>query len=128
MRDAALVLALVLALPAPAAALTVGDYQKWRASNETVRATPRGLLEIRVYGIYQGLALAQRRQQAAGHAALFCPPAAPPEAKAVREILEQELQAPATPDRKPYPAATPIEDALLAALAKRYPCAAPGAK
>jgi hypothetical protein len=128
MRAATAILLLALALPAPAAALTVADYQKWRLSNETVRATPRGLIEVRVYGIYQGLALAQRRQLAAGHAALFCPPAAPPEAKAVREFLEEELHSPSTVDRKPWPAETPVEDALLAALAKRYPCAAPQAK
>ena len=128
MRAAAAILLLALALPAPAAALTVADYQKWRVSNETVRATPRGLLEVRVYGIYQGLALAQRRQIASGQAALFCPPAAPPEANAVRDLLERELQAPSTSDRKPWPAETPVEEALLAALAKRYPCAAPRAK
>lgn len=124
---ATLVFALALGAGAPAVSLTVADYQKWRLSNETVRATPRGLLEVRVYGIYQGLALAQRRLGEGGARALFCPPATPPEAREIRDLLEGELKSPSAAGGRPWPAETPVEEALLAALARRYPCA-PAAK
>lgn len=122
-------LAFALAAAAsPAGAVTVADYQKWRHATRTVRATPTGLVEVRLGGILRGLMLANRRLRRAGGPVLFCPPAgAPPDGMAggdLRKRIDAELKSPSRPGGEPWPAAAEIGAVALYILQRDWPCPA----
>ena len=120
-------LALALAAAAyPAGAVTVADYQKWRHATRTVRATPTGLVEVRLGGILSGLMLANRRLGRAGGPLLFCPPADAPaggmSSAELRKRVDAELKSPARPDGEPWPTDTSIGAVVLHILERTWQC------
>ena len=122
-------LALGLAAPAqPAGAVTVANYQKWRHDARTVRATPTGLVEVRLGGILSGLLLANRRLGRAGGPLLFCLPADAPESgmasAGLRKLVDSELKSPSRPDGEPWPAGTKIATVVLHVLQRAWRCPA----
>lgn len=132
-------LALALAATAqPAGAVTVADYQKWRHATRTVRATPTGLVEVRLGGILSGLLLANRRLGRAGGPLLFCPPAGAPEGGMasggvasggmasgdLRKRVDAELKSPSRPGGEPWPADTGIGTVVLHILQRAWQCPA----
>ena len=122
-------LAFALAAAAyPAGAVTVTDYQKWRHATRTVRATPTGLVEVRLGGILRGLMLANRRVGRAGGPVLFCPPAgAPANGMAsgdLRKRVDAELKSPSRPGGEPWPAETNIGAVVLYILQRDWQCPA----
>lgn len=126
---AAGLLGLALVAPAgPAAAVTVADYQKWRHATRTVRATPTGLVEVRLGGILGGLLLANRRLGRAGMPVLFCPPADAPDngmaSGDLRKRIDGELKAPSRPGGKPWTPDTNIAAVVLHILQRAWRCPA----
>lgn len=122
-------LALALAtLAQPAGAVTVADYQKWRHDARTVRATPTGLVEVRLGGILSGLLLSNRRLGRAGGPLLFCPPADVPEggmaSADLRKLVDSELKSPSRPGDEPWPAGTRIATVVLHILQRAWRCPA----
>jgi hypothetical protein len=108
---------------APAAAVTVGDYQKWRLIDRTWRVTPTGVLEIRLLGIFQGLSLANRLIERRGGRPLFCPTGtAELTGRTLREWVDDELESPSRRHGKPYPPKTAIEAVVLVVAMHRFPC------
>ena len=112
----------------PAGAVTVADYQKWRHATRTVRATPTGLVEVRLGGILSGLLLANGRLGRAGAPLLFCPPdGAPPDGMAsgdLRKRVDAELKSPSRPGGEPWPADTGIGAVVLHILQRDWRCPA----
>ncbi len=122
---------LVLALAAaayPAGAVTVADYQKWRHATRTVRATPTGLVEVRLGGILSGLLLANGRLVRAGGPVLFCAPAGAPAGgmpgAELRKLVDAELKSPSRPGGEPWPADTGIGAVVLHILQRDWRCPA----
>ena len=122
---------LVLALAAaahPAGAVTVADYQKWRHATRTVRATPTGLVEVRLGGILSGLLLANGRLGRAGGPVLFCPPASAAAGGMasvdLRKRVDAELKSPSRPSGEPWPADTGIGAVVLHILQRVWRCPA----
>ncbi len=131
LRRLAAVSLLGLALAAPAgsaAAVTVADYQKWRHATRTVRATPTGLVEVRLGGILGGLLLANRRLGRAEGPLLFCPPADVPEggmaSAGLRKLVDAELKSPSRPGGEPWPPDTDIAAVVLHILQRDWRCPA----
>ncbi len=108
---------------APASAITLENYQKYRLDSRSVQATFRSMIEVRIEGVLQGLIIANRAAGAAGAKPLFCPPEnvqlRGPDAL---KLLDTELTAGTGADGKPYPADTNIEDVMLKVAQKRWPC------
>ncbi|GEM_PF-1709744 len=106
----------------------MADYQKWRHATRTVRATPTGLVEVRLGGILSGLLLANRRLGRAGAPLLFCPPAdAPADGMAsveLRKRVDAELKSPSRPGGEPWPAETGIGAVILHILQRAWRCPA----
>ncbi len=126
---AAGLLGLALAAPAgPSAAVTVADYQKWRHATRTVRATPTGLVEVRLGGLLGGLLLANSRLGQAGMPVLFCPPADAPEdgmaGSDLRKRIDGELKSPSRPSGEPWPPDTDIAAIVLHILQRAWRCRA----
>lgn len=126
---AACLLGLALALPAgPAGAVTVADYQKWRHATGTVRASPTGLVEVRLGGILSGLLLTNRRLGRAGSPVLFCLPADAPDGGMtsgdLRKRLDGELKSPSRPGGEPWPPDTNIAAVVLHILQRAWRCPA----
>ena len=112
----------------PARAVTVADYQKWRHATRTVRATPTGLVEVRLGGILSGLLLANRRLGRAGSPVLFCLPADAPEGGTtsgdLRKLLDAELKSPSRPGGEPWPPDTGVVAVVLHILQRAWRCPA----
>ncbi len=112
----------------PAGAVTVADYQKWRHDARTVRATPTGLVEVRLGGILSGLLLANGKLGRAGGPLLFCPPADAPEggmaSTDLRKRVDSELKSPSRPGGAPWPAGTRIGTVVLHILQRAWRCPA----
>ena len=127
LNGAALGLALA-AMAGPARAVTVADYQKWRHATRTVRATPTGLVEVRLGGILSGLLLANRRLGRAGSPVLFCLPADAPDGGMtsgdLRKRLDAELKSPSRPGGEPWPPNTGVAAVVLHILQQAWRCPA----
>jgi len=123
---AALSLLAVSLASAPAQAVTVEAYQKWRLSGKTIRATPTGLISIHLGGVLQGLMLANSRLQAAGLPLLFCvSPKAPPAGMsntALRKLIDKELKTTSRPLAAPWPPKSAVAAVILHALRNEWPC------
>jgi len=120
---AALALAAALGA-APAGAIKLENYQKYRLDSRNVQATYKSLLEIRMEGVLQDLIIANRAAVVAGAKALFCAPEnAQLRGPDVLKLLDTELNAGTGADGKPYPGDTNIEDVMLKVAQKRWPCA-----
>lgn len=121
---AALAAAALVAASGAAHAITLENYQKYRADSRDVRATYKSLIEIRVEGVLQGLVLASRRIAAAGGKPLLCPPAdLRIRGAEVLTMLDEELKTPSRDQGRPYPPTTNIEDVLVSVAERRWPCA-----
>jgi hypothetical protein len=109
---------------APAGAIKLENYQKYRLDSRSVQATFKSMIEVRIEGVLQGLLIANRAAAAAGARPLFCPPANVQMrgADAVK-LLDSELTAGTGADGKPYPGDTNIEDVMLKVAQKQWPCA-----
>ncbi|MBL8665400.1 MAG: hypothetical protein JNM29_21380 [Candidatus Odyssella sp.] len=109
---------------APAGAIKLENYQKYRLDSRNVQATFKSLIEVRIEGVLQGLFIANRAAVAAGARPLFCPPAnlQMRGADAVK-LLDTELTSGTGADGKPYPGDTNIEDVMLKVAQKQWPCA-----
>jgi hypothetical protein len=125
-------LAALLALTAaagPAAAVTVGDYQKWRLIERTWRTTPTAVLEVRLLGIFQGLLLANRIIEKRGGRPLFCPTGKTElTGHKLREWVDEEIHGPTMNGGKPYRPDTAIEAIVLIVAARKFPCKTPPPK
>ncbi len=126
MKTAIAIAALLAGLAAaPAAAITIENYQKYRLDSRTVKATPKTLLEVRLEGVLFGLMMASRRAQEAQRKPLLCAPdGARLSGPEVVEMVEREIKSPSQ-GGKPYPPETAVEDVLLVAAQRRWPCPAP---
>ena len=106
----------------------MADYQKWRHATRTVRATPTGLVEVRLGGILSGLLLANRRLGRAGAPLLFCPPADAPAggmaSVELRKRVDAELKSPSRPGGELWPAETGIGAVVLHILQRAWRCPA----
>ncbi len=124
LRATAAAIASVIALAAPAGAVTVADYQKWRHATRTLSATPTGLIEVRLGGILRGLMLANRRLDRAGGPVLFCPAAAGGgmAGAGLRKRLDAELKAPSRTGGAPWPPDTGIATVVLHILQRLWRC------
>jgi hypothetical protein len=109
---------------APAGAIKLENYQKYRLDSRSVQATFKSLIEVRIEGVLHGLFIANRAAVAAGGKPLFCPPAnlQMRGAEAVK-LLDTELTSGTGADGKPYPGDTNIEDVMLKVAQKQWPCA-----
>jgi hypothetical protein len=107
----------------PAGAISIENYQKYRLDSRTVKATPKSLLEVRMEGVLHGLLMANRRARSMQMRPLFC---APDDIKVpgseVVEMVERELKAPSQNGGKPYSPDTAVEEVLLVAAQRRWPC------
>lgn len=107
----------------PAAALTIGNYEKWRASNQVVQATPKTLLASRLFGVFRGLETANALLKKRGQAPLFCrPPGVKMTGGAIAKMVDQELRGRGLRGEKPYQATRRISDIVAIAVARRWPC------
>ncbi len=122
-RRAALVAAALALSTAPAGAIKLENYQKYRLDSRNVQATFKSLIEVRIEGVLMGLIIANRAVVAAGARSLFCPPAnlqmRGPDAL---RLLDTELTAGTGADGKPYSGDTNIEDVMLKVAQKQWPC------
>ena len=125
-RLGAVILAAALALMsvlAPAQAITLDNYRKWRAVNRPLKATGRSILEIHLGGVYSGLAWANRFNERSGGTPLFCPPKdLAPSGKLMRELVDSEIDTPSDKSVRAYTGTTSIEFLLLTAARRRWPC------
>jgi hypothetical protein len=118
---AALVAALAVA--APASAIKISNYEKYRLDARVLRATLKSLLEVRLEGVMQGLLIANDAAAAAGGRKLFCPPGAVQMRGAeVMKLLDEELTDGRTAAGKPYPVDMNVEDVVMIVARKRWPC------
>lgn len=109
---------------APASAIKLENYQKYRLDSRSVQATFKSMIEVRIEGVLQGLLIANRAAEAAGAKPLFCPPAnLQMRGAEALKLLDDELTAGTGADGKPYSADTNIEDVMLTVARKRWPCA-----
>jgi len=116
-------LALLFFAAAPAGAIKLENYQKYRLDSRNVQATFKSLIEIRMEGVLQGLLIANRAAVADGGKPLFCPPDKLEMRGAdVVKLLDSELTAGTAADGKPYSGDTNIEDVMLKVAQKRWPC------
>jgi hypothetical protein len=108
---------------APAAAITLENYQKYRLDSRDMKATVKSLLELRIEGVLQGLIVANRRLVADGAKPLFCAPEKLQlRGSEVLRMLDDELTGGRTAEGKPYPGDTLIEDVVLVMARRRWPC------
>jgi hypothetical protein len=125
MRKPSFVLALLAAAfaAAPAGAITLENYQKYRVDTRSVNATYKSLLEVRMEGLVHGLVLASKEIQAAGGRPFVCPPAdARIRGVELVKMLDDELKAPSRDGGKPYAASTQVEEVLVALVRKNWAC------
>ena len=116
-------LAVLLVAAAPAGAIKLENYQKYRLDSRNVQATFKSLIEIRMEGVLQGLLIANRAAVAEGAKPLFCPPEkVEMRGPDVLRLLDAELTAGTGSDGKPYAGDTNIEDVMLKVAQKRWPC------
>ena len=115
--------AFALLAAAPAEAIKLENYQKYRLDSRNLQATFKSMIEVRIEGVLQGLLIANRAAVAAGAKPLFCAPAnlemRGPDAL---KLLDTELISGTGADGKPYPPETAIEDVMLKVAQKRWPC------
>lgn len=123
LRAASLAAAGFLLGIAPAGAIKLENYQKYRLDSRSVQATFKSMIEVRIEGVLQGLLIANRAASASGGKPLFCPPdnVQMRGAEALK-ILDDELTSGTGADGKPYPGDTNIEDVMLKVAQKRWPC------
>jgi hypothetical protein len=109
---------------APASAIKLENYQKYRLDTRNVQATFKSMIEVRIEGVLTGLLIANRAAEAAGTKPLFCPPQnLQMRGAEALKLLDDELTSGTGADGKPYPADTNIEDVMLRVAQKRWPCA-----
>ena len=124
LRLGAMAAAALLLGAAPASAIKLENYQKYRLDTRNVQATFKSMIEVRIEGVLAGLLIASRAAETAGAKPLFCPPQnlqmRGPE---VLKLLDDELTSGTGADGKPYPGDTNIEDVMLRVAQKRWPCA-----
>jgi hypothetical protein len=109
---------------APASAIKLENYQKYRLDTRNVQATFKSMIEVRIEGVLTGLLIANRAAEAAGAKVLFCPPQnVQMRGAEALKLLDDELTSGTGADGKPYPADTNIEDVMLKVAQKRWPCA-----
>lgn len=112
---------------APAGAMTVENYQKWRMDSRNLRITPEGILEIRLLGSFQGMVLSARETLRKGGTPHFCPPEdAEIGGRDLRGMLDEELKGPTTEDGRPHPGDASVDGVLMTLLARRWPCPGTG--
>ncbi len=109
---------------APASAIKLENYQKYRLDSRNVQATFKSMIEVRMEGVLQGIVIASRAIKAAGGQ----PPVCVPETLQLRgaevlKLLDDELNNGRAADGKPYGNDTVIEDVLFTLAQKRWPCA-----
>lgn len=108
---------------APAGAIKLENYQKYRLDSRSVQATFKSMIEVRIEGVLQGLLIANRAAAASGGKPLFCPPDNVQMRGAdALKLLDDELTSGTGADGKPYPGDTNIEDVMLKVAQKRWPC------
>ena len=108
---------------APAGAIKLENYQKYRLDTRSVQATFKSMIEVRIEGVLQGLLIANRAATAAGGKPLFCPPTSVQMRGAdALKLLDTELTSGTGTDGKPYPGETNIEDVMLRVAQKQWPC------
>jgi hypothetical protein len=108
---------------APASAIKLENYQKYRLDSRSVQATFKSMIEVRIEGVLQGLLIANRAAAAAGAKPLFCPPEnVQMRGGEAAKLLDSELTSGTGADGKPYPGDTNIEDVMLTVAQKRWPC------
>ena len=112
----------ILVAAAPAGAIKLENYQKYRLDSRSIKATYQSMIEVRIEGVLQGLLIANRAAVAGGKP-LFCPPdkLEMRGAEAVK-LLDAELTAGSGADGKPYSGDTNVEDVMLKVVQKRWPC------
>ena len=109
---------------APAGAIKLENYQKYRLDSRSVQATYKSMIEVRIEGVLQGLLIANRAAVAAGAKPLFCPPEnLQMRGPDVLKLLDSELTSGTGADGKPYPGDTNIEEVMLKVAQKQWPCA-----
>jgi hypothetical protein len=108
---------------APASAIKLENYQKYRLDTRNVQATFKSMIEVRIEGVLTGLLIANRAAEAAGTKPLFCPPQnLQMRGAEALKLLDDELTSGTGADGKPYPGDTNIEDVMLKVAQKRWPC------
>ncbi len=121
----ALAVALVMSGAAfSAKAITLGDYQNWRARKGAIRATPQSILQVRLGGVFRGYEWANEMLRRRGAAPFFCPPKDLRIGdKAIIKLLDGEIAKPTLGGGKPYAKTASIYLLLLVAASKKWPCA-----
>ncbi|MCW5771828.1 MAG: hypothetical protein KIT16_09355 [Rhodospirillaceae bacterium] len=123
LHAAALVAATAMLAAAPAGAIKLENYEKYRLDARNMRATLKSLLEVRLEGVMLGLLIANRNVVAAGGKPLFCAPERTQMGGAdVMKLLDEELTNGRTAEGKPYPNDANVEDIVLIVARKRWPC------
>ena len=120
-------LALALAAAAcPAEAVTVADYQKWRHATRAMRATPTGLIEVRLGGVLSALQMVNTLLIRNDGPLLFCPPGDAEDGGMgggdMRKLVDSELKSPSRPGGEPWPADTAVSAVVLYILKRKWPC------
>ena len=108
---------------APASAIKIENYQKYRLDARSVQATFKSMIEVRMEGVLQGFLVASRAIKAAGGQPSICAPdSLQMRGPDVVKMLEDEINNGRTADGQPYGNEALIEDVLFAAARKRWPC------
>lgn len=124
LRLAAFAAAALVLGAAPASAIKLENYQRYRLDTRNVQATFKSMIEVRIEGVLTGLLIANRAAEAAGAKRLFCPPQnLQMRGAEALKLLDDELTSGTGADGKPYPGDTNIEDVMLKVAQKRWPCA-----
>jgi hypothetical protein len=109
---------------APASAIKLENYQKYRLDSRSVNATFKSMIEVRMEGVLQGIILASRAIKAAGGQPQVCAPdTLQMRGPEVVKMLDDEINNGRTAAGQPYGNEAMIEDVLFAAARKRWPCA-----
>ena len=108
---------------APASAIKIENYQKYRLDSRSVQATFKSMIEVRMEGELQGFLVASRAIKAAGGQPSICAPDnLQMRGPDVVKMLDDEINNGRTANGQPYGNEALIEDVLFAAARKRWPC------